>query len=254
MRMKDLISACNILFSVTKFGKGVFLMSKPEKTSKQRSDARKQACQHLTKLVAIIEETFDSADNPRVEFAMMFKDPEMLRKVTTIIYPVVWAGVNSQALVMGKIIVQRSVSNEQADAVFNNVKVHLTENGSWNTIEKKFPSNCIRNLVWILLERGVLSSYLPLYFEHLREHECMEDFIRGLELDYNIPRDFESWAYNDGLQEIEEKADYLNKVILSKYEHNRLRLLEKAMSKNFDVNKKKNLSKVRSSLTPEIKS
>lgn len=101
-----------------------------------RSKARKSARGHLEKLTAIIEETFDLADNPRKEFALMFNDPDMLQKVVDVIYPVVAAGVSSQISTLGKPFNQ-CVSVEKVDAAYTSVKSHLKKHGKWSCYIKQ---------------------------------------------------------------------------------------------------------------------
>ena len=131
-------------------------------------DNRKKARRCLDKLAEIIQETYDSADNSTVEFALMFNDPVMIHKVQQIILPVVSVGVSYNPLKFGKYVPQ-GVSDEKIDFKYQNVFLHLSKLGTWDRTVEKFPPATIRSAVRQILERQPSDSFiLSVEFEHLR--------------------------------------------------------------------------------------
>ncbi len=196
----------------------------PKKTRQQRSKARSSARGYFNKLSGIIEETFDTVDNPRKEFALMFNDPDMLRKVTEVICPVVAAGVSSQILTIGKPFPQ-CVSDDRVNSAYDNVKSHLKKSGKWGVTVRKFPD--IKHIVKEVLEREPTAELdLAIDFETLRDYDFLEDWFEWLEFERKIPRDYTRWALNHALEELEEKAEYLGRAVVPKYEYDRLLRLD----------------------------
>lgn len=194
------------------------------KTRQQKSKARTSARGYLDKLADVIEETFDSVDNPRKEFALMFNDPDMLYKVTKVICPVVTAGVSSQILTFGKPFHQ-SVSDDRVDAAYNRVKSHLEKSGKWGATVRKFPD--IKHIVKKVLEREPSADFdLTIEFESLRDYDFLEDWFERLEFERKIPRDYTQWAFDHALEELEEKAEYLGRALVPKFEYDRLLRLD----------------------------
>jgi hypothetical protein len=195
-----------------------------KKTRQQRSKARTSARGYIDKLADVIEETFDSVDNPRKEFALMFNDPDMLYKVTKVICPVVMAGVSSQILTFGKPFHQ-SVSDDRVDAAYVSVQSHLKKSGKWGATVRRFPD--IKHIVRKVLERDPFADFdLTIEFDSLRDYDFLEDWLEYLEFNGKIPNDYAGWAMNHALEELEEKAEYLGMDVISKFEHNRLLKLD----------------------------
>lgn len=203
-----------------------------------RSKARDSARGHLGELTSIIEKTFDLGVNPRREFALMFNDPDMLRKVVEVIYPVVAAGVSNQVLTLGKLFDQ-CVSDDKVDAAYIRVKSHLTKHGKWSATIRRFPD--IRHIVKKVLEREPSSEFdLIVEFETLRDYDCLEDWFGKLEWDRKISRDYSEWAFDCALEEVEVKAEYLGRVLVPKFEYNRLlRLNERYGKLDKELHKRK---------------
>ncbi len=69
----------------------------------------------------------------------MFNDPDMLRKVINVIYPVMAAGVSTQVIMLGKPF-NLCISDEKLDVAYNRIKFILRslENGVLRL--RKFPT------------------------------------------------------------------------------------------------------------------
>lgn len=201
-----------------------------DKFSRQyRSKARESARGHLEKLTSIIEETFDLTNNPRREYALMFNDPDMLRKVVEVIYPVVAAGVSTQVLTFGKPFNQY-VSDEKVAVAYTRVETHLKKHRKWGATLSKFPD--IRHIVKKVLEREPSAELdLAVEFDTLRDYDFLEDWFGQLEWDHKIPRDYTRWAFDHALEELEEKADYLDRVVVQKFEYDRFLRLDERYGK-----------------------
>lgn len=94
----------------------------------------------------------------------------------------------------------------------------------------KYPD--IRHIVKKVLEREPSAELdLAVEFETLRDYNFLEDWFGWLEWERKIPRDYTGWAFDHGLEELEEKAEYLGRAILPKSEYARLLRLDERYGK-----------------------
>jgi hypothetical protein len=204
-------------------------------------DCREQAVPCLQRLIVIIEDIKELADDPVSEFAAMFNDLSMATAVEQIIYPAVAQGVHYSSFSAKKNITYDSCQSAQVENIYLKVVDHLKNVGSWEkTVHKKFPEKAIKGAIRRVLSRFELSEKEDEYkatfdwgieLETLREHEEIDTWLDSLER--KIPRDYESIAYSFAMNKLFEDASYLGCVVLTEKEYNRWRLAKNNKSNGF---------------------
>ena len=90
----------------------------------------------------------------------------------------------------------------------------------------------MRHIVKKVLEREPSAEFdLAVEFDTLRDYDFLEDWFGQLEWDRKIPRDYTRWAFDHALEELEEKADYLDRVVVQKFEYDRFLRLDERYGK-----------------------
>ena len=126
-----------------------------------------------------------------------------------------------------------TLSKERIEHHYNAVISHLRAVGAYKKTLKKFPPRAIYAAVKRVLERsGTDPLDLAVEFEGLRDFDTVQDFLEDLEKRHMVSQDNgDDLAKSYAEEELEEKAEYLGKIVLDKHDFYWLKRCEVAFKK-----------------------
>jgi hypothetical protein len=124
-----------------------------------------------------------------------------------------------------KALALNTVPPERVEHYYSVIFSHLRHTGTWKETVRKFPPNCIRAAVKQILERFAANEGSPCGFDWGTEYELLKDysnigdFIEYLEKEHRIPNDWAEKAHEFALNQLEEDATALGKIIITPAEY-----------------------------------
>ena len=169
------------------------------------------------KLFKYILEISNSADNPHKEYSKIF-NKEDIKKAQLIAYIV----QSSASYIPTKITFPNStISDQKVEEIYKVITTHQKKDIKKTTGTNLHP-NMLRYTIKKILEREPNNLDYYVEFQHLPDYSTPDDFIEWLEAEKKISKDLNPIFKYHAEDKLNEFAEYLGRVTLTKNEHNEL--------------------------------
>jgi hypothetical protein len=194
--------------------------TKPPKSAlpnnKNTRDKRKTRS-YFDKLVQNILEISNSADNPHKEYSKIFKK-EDIQKAKLISYIVQSSAVYTSTKIGHP---TSNISEQRIEEIYKIVTTHPKKDTA-KTVGTNLHPNMIRYTIKEILKRDPNDIDYLVEFQHLPDYSTPDDFIEWLEVEKKISKNLEPVIRGYAEDKLNEFAEYLGRVTLTKKEYNEL--------------------------------
>ncbi|MCW4000827.1 MAG: hypothetical protein NWE93_11360 [Candidatus Bathyarchaeota archaeon] len=188
----------------------------------RQTNALGKSIEELKDLIAEVQRISSS---PPDDFAEMITEDHK-RIIEDVVYPAVTRGVNLIGITRAREPVEFGASEDTVTDLYGVIERHLISRRTWTDTLHKFPPEAIRHAIrraWFYL---LGDCDWGTEFEHLKEHENIEDFIDDVINRSNLKRDWDKDAYQKALSHLERQAEELGFVIVDRREAEMLQALK----------------------------